>query len=417
MVDPDRVSFGTSDLGRPRLLDLSRLVSRLGQGALTGIDRVELAYLKALLARDAPFHALVRRSGGFCLLDRAGAASIADLADGRDLPMARDLVARMVWRLAALRARAETAASSVARDRCPRTRILSMLARNLPRGLHYLNVGHSNLDHRVFAAVRALGGQSMVLVHDVIPLDHPDLTRPDTVAGFDAKLDAAAAGADLVVCNSHDTAARLVPHLDRRGRLPDLAVAHLGLDPMGPPGTLPSCLDPGRPIFAILGTIEPRKNHALLLDVWADLARNTAPDRLPQLAIIGRRGWNNAAVFARLDARPVGVVELGALDDAGRSAVLRYSRALLFPSLAEGYGLPAVEAASIGLPVLATPLPVFREILGEYPVYLSGTDVYSWARAIAALAAEPQDKGAGRTGQIRRLPTWADHFNSVLSLI
>jgi glycosyltransferase involved in cell wall biosynthesis len=97
--------------------------------------------------------------------------------------------------------------------------------------------------------------------------------------------------------------------------------------------------------------------------------------------------------------------------------VLRASRALLFPSIAEGYGLPAVEAASIGLPVLATPLPVFREILEDYPVYLPGADVYPWVRAINALAEKQQDTDARRTGQIRRLPTWADHFNNVLSLI
>ena len=66
--------------GGGRLLDLSRIVSRLGRGPMTGIDRVELTYLQTLLAGDRPLHALVRTAPGYCLLDRDGTAQLAALA-------------------------------------------------------------------------------------------------------------------------------------------------------------------------------------------------------------------------------------------------------------------------------------------------------------------------------------------------
>lgn len=398
-----------------RLLDLSRLVSRMGQGAPTGVDRVELAYLQALLARETPLLALVRRSGGFCLLDRAGVTRLAAWIAGADIPDGRDMAARWVWRRAPARAQAETAVRAVSVDATIRPRLRAMLRRHLPAGFSYLNTGHSNLDPRVFAAVRACGGTSMALIHDVIPLDHPEVTRPDTRAAFARRIEAVARGADIVLCNSADTATRVRPHLEACGRVPRIEVAHLGSEPLGAPGALPAALDPGRAIFAVLGTIEPRKNHALLLDVWQVLAARLPARQLPQLAIIGRRGWSNAAVFARLDAGLAGVVELGALDDLGRAAVLHAAHALLFPSRAEGFGLPALEAAGIGLPVLATLLPVFGEILAEYPVYLPDGDVYSWAATVEAVASVAL--ADSRKPPPPGLPQWDGHFNHVLSLV
>ncbi|MDT9702392.1 glycosyltransferase, partial [Streptomyces sp. P17] len=92
-----------------------------------------------------------------------------------------------------------------------------------------------------------------------------------------------------------------------------------------------------RPRFVTLGTIEPRKNHALLLDVWDSL-----PPPRPQLVVIGRRGWADQALFARIAATP-DVAEFNTLDDGQVAAVLTGAQALLMPSFAEGFGLPLTE--------------------------------------------------------------------------
>ncbi|MFN3936792.1 MAG: glycosyltransferase [Gemmobacter sp.] len=401
----------------PVILDLSRSVSRLGKGAATGIDRVERAWLEHLLDLPGTVLALVRIVGGFCLLDRTGMAALHSMgAEG--VPALRPaLRPALVWRRDPIRARAETAVRRLAIDAASRGRVGRLLRHGLSPGFVYLNLGHSNLDARIFAAIRSSGGRSGALIHDTIPLDHPELVRPDRIAPF-ARAVAAAAAADRLICNSAHTAERLVWHIAGTRSPPPVTVAHLGVDPPGVPGPLPEGVARDRPVFLALGTIEPRKNLALLLDVWQALARSRPAGALPQLVIAGRRGWAGRDLLARLDERPVGVLELSDVDDGARAALFRHATALLFPSRAEGFGLPPAEAAAAGLAVVSAPLPSVREVLGDYPVYVDASDGYAWQETILRLAsgdARPRAEGAGRDETVR-LPTWAAHFRQVLSL-
>ena len=350
------------------LLDLIRLVARTGCGPMTGADRVELAYLRRLLDEEASLFALVRSTLGYVLLDRAG--------------------------LAALR-------------------------RHLPAGVRYLNVGHFNLSRVTFAGVRQIPqAQIVVLLHDIIPLDHPEYAAKGMERSFRRRLSAIGQAADLVI---HATAAggTLVEgHLARSGRVPPGVVAPLRVEaplPAAPKQAL------SRPYFVVLGTIEPRKNHALLLDLWEDLQRSPPTSGVPDLLILGRRGWRNEAVFARLDALPKAgpVREMSGLNDAEVAQRLAGAAGFLFPSHAEGYGLPPLEVVALGVPVLCQPLPVLREVLGDYAVYLDGADRYRWYAEIVPLAdaVESFDKEP-RIGQGDfALPSWAQHFKQVLSLM
>ena len=178
-------------------MDLTRLVSRQGRGPLTGVDRVEFAYLCELLRRKDPVFGLVRTRFGFLTLGRAGMCDLRARIDGA--PSGKtDLFGRLVWRGDPVRAAAEADArrGAVARAAAP---LLGPLMRRLPRGIVYLNVGHANLTDRVMRAVKACGGQVAVMVHDTIPLDHSDLTRPGIPEVFSRKLKAVARNADLVI--------------------------------------------------------------------------------------------------------------------------------------------------------------------------------------------------------------------------
>lgn len=378
---------------------------------MTGIDRVEFAYLREFLNRDDPLFGLVRSSVGFLLLDRPGCRRIAALAtDAAALPKA-DLLSRMIHRSNPTRARAETAARKLAIARVSRVG-LARLMRRLPANTGYFNVGHANLTEQTLAQIRRAGLSVTILIHDTIPLDHPAFARAGTVEPFRAKLAAVSAHATCVINITHATRQKTDAQLAQLGRTPPGLVAPIGVDlPQPKASALPADIDLTPPYFVCLGTIEPRKNHALLLDVWDRL-----PTPAPRLFIIGHRGWADDALFARIDALPKGgpIRILHGLDDGAVAALLSKATALLAPSLAEGFGLPPVEAASLGTPVIAHDLAVTREILGDKAVYLNALDIYSWVETIVKQAT-PSRPGQS-TADPWTAPTWDEHFNTVLRL-
>jgi glycosyltransferase involved in cell wall biosynthesis len=401
-----------------RLLDLSRLVSRAGR-TQTGIDRVELAYLHAFLAETVPVFGLVRSAWGYLLLDRQGCRFLLQRVTGEKPWGQADLLSRLRRNLDPMRQRAEADLRRVAMDRCLPSRLPKMLLRHLPRSAVYVNVGHTNLTERVLVAVtQRLRARVVVMIHDTIPLDFPHYQRPGTVNTFRAMLGRVQKHASLILCNSACTRADVIRHLAPRGAMPETLVAWLGISEYAPDPdfSLPEGYDPSRPTFITIGTIEPRKNHMFLLDLWADMARDMAPSQVPQLLICGSRGWNNADVFARLDSDQMmgrHVFEVPGLTDGQIAALLPRMRGALFPSHAEGFGLPPVEALAAGVPIICNSLEIYIEILGDNPVYAGVRDRYLWRQEIERLASS-QNHGQ-ITGKKFQPPTWQAHFNAVLS--
>jgi glycosyltransferase involved in cell wall biosynthesis len=174
------------------------------------------------------------------------------------------------------------------------------------------------------------------------------------------------------------------------------------------------------PYFVILGTIEARKNHWLLLQVWRRLIERFGA-ATPRLVIIGRRGWECENVLDMLErCAPLDgiVIERGNCSDHDVAVYLQHAQALLMPSFAEGYGLPVVEALSAGLPVIASDLAIFHEIAGETPDYVDPLDGTRWAELIVQYAAG----GGLRNEQLQRLAryraaTWREHFDIVDALV
>ena len=365
---------------------------------LTGVDRVELAYLRAVLTDPVPAFGLIRAPLGYILMDQAGLEDLAPTLAGPVEGQSADKHRARVWR----RAR------RLSIGRLPPALLWRMLHRALPRGFAYINVGHSNLTKRVLGTMRALDAQIAVLVHDVIPLDFPDFQRDGSVAPFADMIERVGAGADLVIYNSEDTKQRTEAHMPNP---PASIVAHLGTEEVAPThDALPEGLPPAAPFFVCIGTIEPRKNHAFLLDLWEDMGADA-----PGLIIAGNRGWKNADVFDRLDALPATgpVHEVSGLSDGALAALVEASAGVLFPSHAEGFGLPATEAAMRGVPIIVNDLNVFREILGDIPVYASVSDRYLWINKIKELAEAVPN--APKPPQFLP-PTWDAHFKTVLRL-
>lgn len=379
-----------------RLLDLTRLARRAGR-LPTGIDRVELAYFHHLLSDPVPLFACVRTRLGYLLLDQDGLHQLlkTPLCD---------------------RAQAERRLRKLAIARTIPQGWPRLLRRHFPNGFSYVNVGHSNLTQRVLSGIKAAGGRIAVMLHDVIPLEYPQFQRAGTPEKFAQMLTRIDRFADVILCNSQDTATRARNWL----RNPDLTyvVAHLGVERVTPkPVALPPGLAPDRPYFVTLGTIEPRKRHDLLLSCWQELRQDGAV--VPALLICGRRGWNNEAVFRTLDNEQGqgDIFEFPELSDGEIAGLLAGAQALLFPSDAEGYGLPALEAAQYGTPILCQRLPVFEELLQERPVYLEEVSGYQLAKNIRTILRGTSLQGSEQSIPGFEAPSWRAHFNTVLSKI
>ena len=223
--------------------------------------------------------------------------------------------------------------------------------------------------------------------------------------------------ADAIVVNSAATGDELTPWLAGRSVPPPVAVAPLGVNPPvveEPPVAL-------RPYFVVLGTIEPRKNHLLLLNLWRQFAVSLG-QAAPRLIVVGRRGWENENVLDMLERCSAidGLVrETGALPDREVASLLRGARALLFPSFAEGFGLPLAEALALGVPAIASDLRSLREVGGAVPDYLDPLDGIAWRAAVLDYA---RPESLARRAQLARLgswrpPIWSDHFAAVDELL
>ncbi len=382
------------------LLDISRTISRAPHPHPTGIDRVERAYIQHFLAADGPVFFLSRVLKGYVLLDKTTMQTLWPMITGAAPWQNQDLIARLFsHKLPAATNRAESTLRRHALGSCVRPQLAKMLARHLPAGFTYLNIGHSNRKPALWQAVRKAGaGQMLAMVHDVIPLDYPEFTRPDTAARFESELKSTATACDGLIYNSEDTATRAGKYLQKWGLSPAALPILLGTTPLPAPPAAPLA----SPVeFVILGTIEPRKNHQILLDIW--------PDIQAQLHIIGQRGWQNEAVFRTLDTHPMigkTVFEHSNLSDLALAKRLASARALLFPSFAEGFGYPLIEALQMRLPVMCADLPCFRELAGDTPTYLPPDDKAAWKNAIQAAAMSPREK----MPQTVSFPTWDQHF-------
>ncbi|WP_165929237.1 glycosyltransferase family 4 protein [Shimia isoporae] len=304
--------------------------------------------------------------------------------------------------------------------RCSPSFLGRMLRKHLPAGTVYINVDHANFPERVLKAVKGVpDGKVAIFLHDTIPLDFAELevVRPETE--FKSMFERTRIYADVILTNSEVSKQDITRHMTKAGAMPPVVAAHLGIEGDlfqivdNEPKLVPS------PYFVSVGTISPRKNYNVLLDLWEEMASEQPPETLPHLVIAGRRGWKSEDLFARLDSSPlmgVCVHEFNRLDDAALGNLVAGAAGLLFPSCAEGFGLPPVEAAAAGVPVVCNELPVMREVLGEYPIYANVTDSYSWIQAIRKLAeADQLARGAdGRPKTRFEAPSWEAHFNTVL---
>lgn len=381
-------------IGQEVLLDVTRLFGRVLDDIMpTGVDRVTLAYVAHYCGRA---RAVLAEGRFVAVLNKKDSKKAFDV-----LLQPKSDAKAIIKRL-------------IAKARLTAWYNLKIHERVL------INTSHTGIDHKSYAlGLRKRGVKLVFMVHDVIPITHPEFCRPNEKIKHHKRIDNMLNFGGGIITNSQSTLDTL--HTEARAlgiAMPSAVVAHLA------PGFVPKSYGARllqSPYFVVLGTIEPRKNHNLLFRIWAKLVAEMG-DKAPKLVLIGRRGWeceNAVDILERSETLRDFLIEKSECSDDELGDILHHAQAMLFPSLVEGYGMPIIESLMVGTPVIASDLPVFHEIAGEIPDYLNILDGLGW---LAYIKAYMDDSNPLRTAQLARMqqfkvPTWQSHFEKVDTLI
>lgn len=243
----------------------------------------------------------------------------------------------------------------------------------------------------VFDAVHAGGGRVIVCVPDVIPELHPAACHERTVALYRPWLRNILLAADGVLSISRAARDDLVSvvvdrKLPHRPQLPvDWFHIASHFQPLPDARAREKIIKPfenGAHVYLCVGTLEPRKGHIVAVEAFEKLWADGSAARL---VFVGRRGWFDYALVARVLEHPEFGRRLFWFDDVKDeelSFLYAHMSALIYPSFAEGFGLPIVEASRFGKPVICSDIPVFREVGRDGAIYFRANDPQALAGAI-----------------------------------
>ena len=277
-------------------------------------------------------------------------------------------------------------------------------------------------------SMRDMGVAIHFAMYDMLPVLRPDVFPFGAEKHFSEFLKTVAAVADGVVCISRAVADELCDwmqaHPPLRNTPLDIGWFHLGADidasapSTGLPPDAPHVLAAlrARPSFLVVGTVEPRKGHAQTLDAFERL---WAQGSDANLVVVGKQGWMVDKLCERLASHPEKgkrLFWLAGISDEMLQQLYAGASARLAPSEGEGFGLPLIEAAQHGIPIIARDMPVFREVAGEHAFYFDGREPAALADALSAWLALHREGSAPPSSGMPWL-TWRQSTRQALDAI
>lgn len=230
-------------------------------------------------------------------------------------------------------------------------------------------------------------------IYDIISITHPQYCLERGVYNFMDFIGAHLQYADDIIVNAQATVDELQKLTQRLGiSLPPCHVIPLGADfakqeiiteDQVPKNVVEAVQD--RPYILMVGTIEPRKNHKLLLEAYDKGLKEMGYN----IIMAGYMGWNMEEFERKLESHPdygKRIFHFTGLDDKAIAFLYQHAKFLAFCSYTEGFGLPIIEAIQRGTPVLAADVPVLREVGGDYCVWFEQDDAGELCEAVCALA-------------------------------
>jgi len=278
----------------------------------------------------------------------------------------------------------------------------------------------------IFNQIRSHGGRIFTMIYDLIPILHPETCDKPVLDTFNHWVDTAIAQSDGLICISKAVADDVSRYIDRKKGLLNhplnLDFVHLGSDIV--PAAAGSVVrdfvenlveNSQSPMFLMVGTVEPRKGHHFAIDAFEEIWRRGLDYRL---CIIGKIGWNSAQTETRIKTHPEYGRRLFFIEkatDAEINYCYAHATALVSPSIAEGFGLPIIEAAYHDIPAVVSDIPVFHEVGGEGSLYFSLESPINMADAIIQMANISQSDRLDMAKRVEIL-TWQDCAEMVLNI-
>ncbi|MDO5758255.1 MAG: glycosyltransferase [Rhodobacterales bacterium] len=275
------------------------------------------------------------------------------------------------------------------------------------------------------SAMAASGVGMSFVVYDLLPVLMPQNFSDSATKWFQSWLQTISRY-DQLICISRAVADEMCGYLKENpplnGLMPEIGWFHLGADIENATTKthLPrvakmevECLGK-HPRFLMVGTIEPRKGHAFVLDAFEQFWSSSGD---ATLVIVGKKGWNVDALCARLHEHAENgkrLIWLNTVTDVQLQQLYDTCSCLIAASEGEGFGLPLIEASRQGLPILARDIPVFREVAGEYATYFDAFAPDRLCQALKDWLAADQAGRAPRSEGIRSL-TWRESSAALLS--
>ncbi|MBZ5559413.1 MAG: glycosyltransferase family 4 protein [Acidobacteriia bacterium] len=243
------------------------------------------------------------------------------------------------------------------------------------------DVTHSS--HPLLLPARAAA--HVVTIHDLHFLAHPERTRAEIRRDYPALVRAHAHRADRIIVSSAFAAGEV----ERRLEVPRERIA---ICAPGAPDWTPRATAPSDGYVLFLGTLEPRKNVGGLLDAYELLLKRRADAgrHVPELVLAGRATGEARAWLDRLERPPLkGVARyIGYVDSEKRRALYEGARLVVQPSFEEGFGMPVLEAMTLGVPVVAADRGSLPEVLGDAGLLVDPEQPSSIAAAITRVATD-----------------------------
>jgi len=267
-----------------------------------------------------------------------------------------------------------------------------------------------------------LNAASVVTIHDLSFMRLPHCSPPPLLDYLTRSVPRSARRADAILADSESTRRDVIELLGIDAQR--VHVVYAGVDarfapqPQGTVREVKARYSIAGPYVLAVGTLQPRKNYPRLLQAFAAVRQRS---RIPhKLVIVGGRGWlydEIDATIVRLDLADH-VLMPGFVPDDDLPALYAGADLLAFPSLYEGFGLPALEAMACGTPVIASTAPSLPEVCGDAALLVDPTDVPDLADAMEqvltdeALVTRLTELGRRRAQQFH----WEDAARALLAV-